>query len=54
METHVNKNTRKTKTRWGNDVRNDLKTMGIHNWRNCIKDRCKWKEVVEKAKTFNE
>jgi hypothetical protein len=42
------------KTRWENDVRNDLKTMRIHNWRDCIQDRCKWKEVVEKARTFNE
>jgi hypothetical protein len=24
------------KTRWENDVRNDLKTMRIHNWRDCI------------------
>jgi hypothetical protein len=42
------------KTRWENDVRNDLKTMRIHNWRDCIQDRCNWKGVVEKAKTFNE
>jgi hypothetical protein len=29
------------KTRWENDVRNDSKTMGIHNWPDCIQDQCK-------------
>jgi len=27
--------------------------MKIKNWIACIQDRGKWKEVVEKAKTFN-
>jgi hypothetical protein len=38
------------KTRWENYVRNDLNTMGIHNWRDCMQDRCKWKGVVKKVK----
>jgi tRNA(Glu) U13 pseudouridine synthase TruD len=37
-------------TRWENDVKNDLNTMKIYNW----KDWHKWKKIVEKAKTFNE
>jgi hypothetical protein len=28
--------------------------MKIKNWTACIHDRGKWKEVTEKAKTFNE
>jgi hypothetical protein len=28
--------------------------MKIKNWIACVQDRGKWKEVVEKAKTFNE
>jgi hypothetical protein len=28
--------------------------MKIKNWITCVQDRGKWKEVVEKAKTFNE
>jgi hypothetical protein len=35
-------------------VRNYIKTMRVHNWSDCIQDRCKWKEVIEEAKIFNE
>ena len=28
--------------------------MKIKNWIACVQDRGKWKEVVEKAKTFNQ
>ena len=28
--------------------------MEIKNWIACVQDQGKWKEVVEKAKTFNE
>ena len=41
-------------TRWENDVKNDLNTMKICNWKDCIQDRHKWKKNVEKAKTFND
>jgi len=27
--------------------------MKIKNWTACVQDRGKWKEVAEKAKTFN-
>jgi hypothetical protein len=27
--------------------------LKIKNWIACVQDRGKWKEVVEKAKTFN-
>jgi len=27
--------------------------MKIKNWIACVQDRGKWKEVVEKAETFN-
>jgi hypothetical protein len=38
---------------WENDVRNDLNSMKICNWKDCIQDRHKWKKIIEKAKTFN-
>ena len=28
--------------------------MKIKNWIACVQDRGKWKEVIEKAKTFNQ
>jgi CRISPR/Cas system CSM-associated protein Csm2 small subunit len=38
------------KNRW-EDVKSDITKMKITNWRECIKNRSKWKEFVEKAKT---
>jgi hypothetical protein len=31
----------------------DICQMKIKNWIACVQDREKWKEVAEKAKTFN-
>ena len=28
--------------------------MNIKNWIACVQDRDEWKEVIEKAKTFNQ
>ena len=39
------------KTRLEDDVKNDVKTMGLSKWKDCIKNRPTWKGVVEKAKT---
>jgi hypothetical protein len=36
--------------RWENDVKSDITKMKI-NWKDCIRNRPKWKEFVEKAKT---
>jgi len=37
--------------RWEDDVKSDITNMKITNWRDCIRNRPKWKEFVEKAKT---
>jgi hypothetical protein len=42
------------KNRWDDDVRNYLKIMKVNNWKDCAKDRNKWKSVVEWAKTLTE
>ena len=39
------------KNRWDDDVKGDIRNMKITNWRDCIRNRPKWKEFVEKAKT---
>jgi hypothetical protein len=39
------------KNRWEDDVKSDIANMKITNWKNCIKNRSKWKEFVGKAKT---
>jgi hypothetical protein len=39
------------KSRWEDDVKSDITKMKIANWRDCIKNRPKWTEFLEKAKT---
>ena len=39
------------KNRWEDDVKSDITKMKITNWKDCIRNRPKWKEFVEKAKT---
>ena len=41
------------KVRWEEQVKEDLGKIGILEWRNKVKDRNKWKEIVKKAKTHN-
>jgi hypothetical protein len=43
----------KPKCRWGYNITQVICQMKIKNWIACGQDRGKWKEVVEKAKTFN-
>ena len=42
------------KSRWEDDVRNDLKKVKLVKWVEQVQDRHKWKEIVEKAKTLSE
>jgi hypothetical protein len=39
------------KNRWEVDVKSDITRMKITNWKDCIRNRIKWKKLVEKAKT---
>jgi hypothetical protein len=39
------------KNRWEDDVRSDITRMKITTWKDCIRNRIKWKKLVEKAKT---
>jgi hypothetical protein len=35
-------------------VRNDLRKMGVTNWKQRTQEREKWKEIIEQAKTRKE
>ena len=37
--------------RWEDDVRNDLGSMGVKNWKQKVQERKQWKEIIEQAKT---
>ena len=39
------------KNRWEGDGRSDITRIKI-NWKDCIRNRSKWKKLVEKAKTL--
>jgi hypothetical protein len=43
----------KPKSRWEDDVKNDLKKMKLIKWTELVQDRLKWKAIVEKAKTVS-
>jgi hypothetical protein len=42
------------RVRWEDDVRNDLRKMGVTNWKQRTKKRKQWKEIIEQAKTHKE
>jgi hypothetical protein len=46
--------TGRPKSRWEDDVRNDLKKIKLMKWAEQVQDRLKWKDIVEKAKTLPE
>jgi len=37
------------KSRWEDDVRNDLKKMKLIKWTEQVQDRLEWKDIVEKV-----
>jgi hypothetical protein len=42
------------KSRWKDNVRNELKKMKLTKWTEQVENRLKWKDIVEKAKTLSE
>ena len=53
METSNQKSQGRPKYRWEDNLKQDICQLKIKNWLACVQDRGKWKEFVEKAKTFN-
>jgi hypothetical protein len=43
---------RRPKSRWEDDVRNDIKKMKLIKWTGQVQDGLKWKGTVQKAKTL--
>jgi hypothetical protein len=41
------------KYRWEDNTTQDIYQMKVRNWIAGVQDRWKWKEIVEKVKTFN-
>jgi len=41
------------KIRWEDDVKKDIQSLKVPNWKTLVQDRRRWKEVVGKAKTLH-
>jgi len=41
------------KTRWEDDVLEDIKSVIISNWKKVAQNRDSWKKVVEQARTLS-
>jgi len=41
------------KTRWEDDVLEDIRSMNVHNWKKVAQDRDSWKKRVEQARTVH-
>ena len=54
METVCNKTEGKAKSKIGRRCENDLRKMGVSNWKQTTQERKKWKEIIEQAKTHKE
>jgi len=42
------------RVRWEDDARNDLRKMGMTNWKQRTQERKQWKEIIEQVKTHKE
>ena len=40
------------KTRWEDDVLEDIKSINIRNWKKVAQNRDRWKKVVEQTRTL--
>ena len=40
------------KTRWEDDVLEDIRSINMGNWKKVVQDRDSWKKVVEQARTL--
>ena len=52
METHVKRSIGRPKTRWEDDVLEDIKSINISNSEKVAQNRDSWKKVVEQARTL--
>ena len=41
------------KTRWEDDVLEDIRSMNVSNWKEVAQDRDCWKKTVEQARTLH-
>jgi hypothetical protein len=45
--------TGRPKARWEDDVKKDIQKLIVPDWKTLVRDRRRWKELVEKTKTLH-
>ena len=40
------------KTRWEDDVLEDIRSMNVRNWKKVAQNRDSWKKMIEQARTL--
>jgi hypothetical protein len=53
-EAYATRQKGRPRLRWEDDVRNDLRKMGVKNWKQRVQKRKQWKKIIEQAKTHKE
>jgi len=53
-KTYATRPNGRPRLRWEDDVRNDLRKMGVKNWKRRAQERKQWNEITEQAKTHKE
>jgi hypothetical protein len=48
----VKRPTGRPKTRWEDDVLEDIKSMNVRNWKKVAQNRDRWKKVVEQTRNL--
>ena len=51
---HATRPKGRPRLRWDDDVRDDLREMGVNNWKQKAQERKPWREINEQAKTHKE
>jgi len=51
---HVTRPKGGPRLRWDDDVRDDLRKMGVNNWKQKAQERKLWRGIIEQAKSHNE
>jgi len=51
---HATRPKGRPRLRWDDDVRDDLRKMGVNNWKQKAQERKPWRGIIEQAKTHKE
>ena len=52
METVSKRPFGRPKTRWENNVLEDISNVNVHNWKKMAQNRDSWKKAIEQARTL--